>query len=153
LRPSWADRAKAEGGVSTLTPKPPRIGLWVVGAVLGSVLLGGIHSARAQGGGPPAAHPAGTAVDVGDSWQINLGAVTLHPGTSDAGPTAYPALLSTSLTVHNRAPEARYFLTYRLRLLSVSGAAFQATWCRGVDQSLEMAPPIPHQGTATGAAC
>jgi hypothetical protein len=133
--------------------RPPRTGLLVVAALLGSVLLGGIHSARAQGGSPPAAFSAGTAVEVGDSWRVTVGAATIHAVPPDAEPTAPPALLATSLTVQNLATQPRHFPTYRVHVLSASGAAFQDAWCRGVDQALELVPAIPPDATATGALC
>jgi len=133
--------------------RPPQTGLLVVVALLGSLLLSGIHSARAQDGTPAAAYPAGTAVDVGDSWQLTVGAVTIHTVSPDAESTPPPALLATSLVVQNVATQPRSFPTYRLHLTSATGVVFQDTWCRDVDQSLELAPEIPPNGTATGALC
>jgi len=92
-------------------------------------------------------------VDVGDSWRVTVGAVTIHAVALDAEPTAPPSLLATSLIVQNMATQPRSFPTYRLHMLSASGVAFQDTWCRDVDQSLELAPELPPDGTATGALC
>src|SRR5215213_9559715 len=148
-----AESAEAECDMRVHRGSPPRISLLVVAALLGSVLLGGIHSARAQSSGPPAAYSAGTAVDVGDNWRVTVGAATIHAVPPDAAPAAPPALLATSLLVQNLAAQPRHFPTYRVRLLNASGAAFQDAWCRGLDQALELAPAIPPNGTATGAVC
>jgi hypothetical protein len=132
---------------------PLRINLVVVAALLGSVLLGGIHSARAQSSSPPTAYSAGSAVEVGDSWRVTVGVATIHAVPPDAEPAASSALLATSLTVQNLTTQPRQFPTYRVHLLNASGAAFQDAWCGGVEQALELVAAIPPNGTATGSLC
>src|SRR4051812_49254462 len=90
--------------------------LLVVLGLLGAVGVGGLRSARAQGDSPP----AGTAVDVGDNWQVTVEAATLPTDSPDAEPTAAPRLLEVVLSVHNLEVQSRFFPTYRLHLLHMS---------------------------------
>jgi len=130
-----------------------QVGLLVVIALLGPIFLGGTHSARAQDGDPAAVYPAGAVVDVGDSWRLTVSAVTVDASSPDAGATTPQPLLAASLTVDNLASQPRNFPTYRVHLLSASGVTFADTWCAGAGQSLEVAPAIPPNGTATGTLC
>jgi hypothetical protein len=128
--------------------RSPWMPLFVVVGLLGAGYLGGIRSAGAQGGGPPAAYSAGTAVEVADRWQVTVGAATILA----EAPTS-PPLLVISLNVQNLASQPRHFPTYRLRALTASGATLRDTWCQNSESSLELSPQIPPSGTASGAVC
>jgi hypothetical protein len=133
--------------------RPTRTSPIVVAALLASVLLGGIHSARAQGGSSPAAVSAGTPVEVGDNWRVSVAAATIHTFPPDAEPAASPALVAATLSVQNLGAQPRQFPTYRVHLVNAAGAAFQDAWCGGVAPALEVAPAVPPNEITTGALC
>src|SRR5215208_3203891 len=100
--------------------------LLVLLSLLGSMSLGGIHTAGAQGGPPPTPYAAGTTVEVADLWQVTVEAATILA----AAPASPPPLLVVSLSVRNLASQPRHFPTYRLHTLTASGAALSDVWCQ-----------------------
>ena len=141
-----------QGAVLGQMAKHPWTSLSVTVGLLGTVLLGGVHSARAQGDTPAASYSTETAVDIGDGWRVTVGAVTIHTATPDAAARAPSWPLAASLTVQNLAAQPRPFPTDRLHLWSTRGAEFRDTWCRN-EQSLEMVPILATNETATGVLC
>jgi hypothetical protein len=131
----------------------PAVGLIVVLALSGGVLLGRIQPAHAQAGAPETTHAVRQPVDAGDGWVITVQTATLKDTASSGATPGGAMTLVASLSVQNTGTVARQFPTYRLRLVNSSGRMQTDTWCGRDDPSLELLPEITPSGTGGGAAC
>ncbi len=135
------------------TAATSRLGRALAVALLCCALLDLVRSVYAQASLPGTPYPPGVPADVGDGWLLKVEAVTLNVSAPQEGQAAGPPILVTRLQVQNTAAEPRSFPTYRLHVVTGSGASQPDTWCGQEKNPLELSGQIPPNGTRQGTAC